>query len=99
MSFLNCEKLSRCESLEFDVVQPIRRGVRGPIKHVRPKQTVCLGEMVVNSRCEEVLVHHLLSGEGVEAQIPIREARAAWIRRMPKREIRGGVGIHCDRSA
>src|SRR5215472_13528777 len=55
--------------------------------------------MVVYSRCEEVLIHYLLSGESVEAQIAIREARAARIGRMPKCEIGSGVGINCDSPA
>src|SRR5262252_3214560 len=55
--------------------------------------------MVVDARCEEVLIYNLLAGEGVETQITICEAGAGWIRRMPKCEIGSGVGINCDSPA
>ena len=67
------KELPRGQCVELNVIQSVRRRVRGFVEHVRTEQTVIAGEPVIDARRKEVLADDLLPRERVFSGVPVAQ--------------------------
>src|SRR5215831_15220791 len=92
MGPLQRENLSRYQASLHYVVGSIRSRVGTSIKHIGAENRVFIGEVVIDTTRDEVLVHNLLSGECVGRNVAI----ALWgsVGRMKKGQVSGSSKIY-----
>src|SRR5258708_26994081 len=70
-----CDLPAHKAALQYGI-RPVGRGIRRPVKHVRAHHRILLREVMVDSCCHEVFIHHLLTRERVCANIARDRARS-----------------------
>ena len=94
MSLLHRNELPRSHAAKFEVIHWVGIRVWGPVEHVRAEQAVFIGESVVDTGRNEVLVNNLVTSETEDGEVWIR-CRAA-VGQGVKCQVLLGRGIHCE---
>src|SRR2546430_8226194 len=96
MSLLHRQDLPRCFRQVQNIVRPVGRRIRCPIKKVCAEQRIVFGEGVVDSGREEIFVYNLLPGEVVDAGVAGTVVQNAAVWQVVEGQVGSSTGIHSD---
>ena len=91
MSLLHRQDLPRCFRQVQNIVRPVGRRIRCPIKKVCAEQRIVFRKGMVDSSREEIFVYNLLPGEVVDAGVRVQKA-TVW--QVVESQVRRRTRIH-----